>query len=155
MWSFVQKYWSCCQLMDCSSLNEESKHFLETKSFNWERDWEKSEWKCWTYGEYKNVFAAWIVLDSVTRWRDHFFNIWPFTQMKFWTNSTQNCQSRFENSAKFSINSTPKNCWRLFKFFQSGKIIISGHTLPVKRYPVHITSMIQIQADGSGQVNND
>ena len=62
-----------------------------------------------------------IVVDSVTRWLDYFFNFWPFTTMKVChfdemfveVGRLQFCQI---------LNKPSKDCQKVLKFCQSGEI---------------------------------
>ena len=55
---------------------------------------------------------------SVTWWLDHFFDIWPFTEVKLCPGMIKNCQRRFQilPNTKSTLKNLPK--WR--KFAKSG-----------------------------------
>ena len=64
-----------------------------------------------------SVLSSKLVMGSVTRWLDYFFNIWPFTTMKvcyfgkmFAKVGLKFCQLR---------NKPSKDCQRVSKFYQS------------------------------------
>ena len=57
---------------------------------------------------------------SVTRWLDYFFNIWPFTTLKFF-NSISKLPKNIQNCAKYLMEPF-KICQWCFKFCHIGEI---------------------------------
>ena len=66
-------------------------------------------------------------VNSVTRWLDYFFKIWPFRTSKICPIELELCQSRIKNGQ--ILNRLFQDCQSLLKFYQSVRNFAkSGHT---------------------------